>query len=1027
MSPLAVERASAVDLQQLAPVTDADDRWGINHVYADPVAQRLARDSGARWNRWEFRWAEIELSRGQSRYQPYDRMVDASTASGLAVQGILISTPDWAKDPQTQLPQGLYLPWNDSGNLWGRFVRETVSRYRGRVHYWEAWNEPDLREVFWRGSIGDYYQLLRVTYLSVKSVDPSAQVLLAGLAYWPDPGFLPELLRMMRADPIGPANNYFFDILPWHTYSRPSDSLDRVVQSRAQLAATVGQKPIWINETNIPAWNESPINNFRPYRWSATLQEQAAYLIQAAAYGVAAGAERIFVYRLQDTEWPEAYGLVRNNGTPRPAYAAFQLVSRYLSRITSASVAQQGDVQQIIFRRGNERVNVVWNRTPRQITARVGALATSATVIDQTGATRSIRASAGQFELDLPPATANNGVDASDYMIGGSPFILVENPTGGLQTLEESSGLIGFAGQWDTQSAAGPSGGAYRRNGIPGFSVAVEFDGQTITWVTAKGPDHGIARVEVDGQLVAEVDLFSPNLLWQAPLTFGEFRDGQHRMVITVLAQRNGASTGNFLEVDAFLASGFRQGTPPATPTPLPTPTPTPAPTPTVTPTVVRTATPIPTPPPGRAQAAAHGAAPDPSNRLVLPIVMRARNGWTTPISVQNRGSAPAVVTATFLDEGGAPVGIHTVSLATDGSDVIDPRVVAALSDGYVGSAILESAQSIAASVREMREESDALGYAAASSGGERAYAPLIFKQYNGWDTGLQVQNLGAEAVPVTVTYRQTNGAGGPWRDQAVIPPNAAVTFYQPANEDLPPDFVGSAVVEAPAGARIVAVINEVHDGGSGMSYEGALRGSSTASAPLLFRRSNGWSTGLQIQNVGAEESEVLVVYRGSDGSGPWYDGAFIQPGGSVTFFQPSHPQLPNGFVGSAVIISRNDQPLVAIVNEVNSALNVAMTYRAFNEGAPTLSVPYLSRRADGWSTGVQVQNLGALTTTVALQIRSPDGSLVTTSSQSIPPDDSRTFYLPAIDGVPDGWRGAGVISSSPPEPLGAIINEAHY
>jgi hypothetical protein len=1025
-SPI-TERAAAVDLQQLPPVADPDDRWGINHTYADPVSQRLALNAGARWNRWEFRWAEIELSRGQFRYPAFDRMVDASQATGLQVQGILISTPDWAKDPQTQLPQGLYLPWNDNGNLWGRFVRETVSRYRGRIRHWEAWNEPDLREVFWPGSIGDYYQLLKVTYLSVKSVDPGAQVLMAGLAYWPNPNFLDEMLRFMRADPIAPTNNYFFDILAWHTYSRPSDSFDRVVQSRAQLGATVGQKPIWINETNIPAWNESAMNNFRPYRWSATIQEQAAYIIQAAAYAIASGAQRVFVYRLQDTEWPEAYGLVRTNGTLRPAYTAFQLVSRYFSRISSAQVAQQGDVQQIVLRRGNERLNVVWNRSSRAQTVRVGAGATSATVVDQGGATRSIRATAGQFELELPPATANNGLDANDYMIGGSPFILVESPPSGLQTIEESSSLIGFAGQWDTQTAAGPSGGAYRRHGGPGFSAAVEFDGQTITWVTAKGSDRGFARVEVDGQLIAEIDLYSPTPTWQVPLTFGEFREGQHRMVITVLSQRNGASTGNFIDVDALIASGFRQATAPPTPTPLPTPTATPSPTPTVTPTGVRTATPVPTPPPGRAQAAAHGAVSDPATRLVLPIVMRARNGWTTPLSVQNRGSAPSVVTATFFDEAGAPVGTHTVSLAMDGSDVIDPRAVPALRDGFVGSALLESPQPIAASVREVRAESDALGYTGAATGGERAYAPLLFKRYNGWDTGLQVQNLGDQAVPVTVTYRQTNAEGGPWREQAVVPARAAVTFYQPANEELPAGFVGSAVVDAPPGSRIVSVINEVHDGGSGMSYDGALRGSPVASAPLLFRNSNGWSTGLQIQNVGVEESEVLVVYSASDGSGRWYDGAFVQPGSSVTFFQPAHPELPNGFIGSAVIISRNDQPLVAIVNEVNTTLNVAMTYRAFNEGAPTLSVPYLARRADGWSTGVQVQNLGSAASTVALQIRAPDGSLVVTPSQSVPPGDSRTFYLPAIEGVNDGWRGSGVITSSPPQPLGAIINETHY
>jgi hypothetical protein len=75
----------------------------------------------------------------------------------------------------------------------------------------------------------------------------------------------------------------------------------------------------------------------------------------------------------------------------------------------------------------------------------------------------------------------------------------------------------------------------------------------------------------------------------------------------------------------------------------------------------------------------------------------------------------------------------------------------------------------------------------------------------------------------------------------------------------------------------------------------------------------------------------------------------------------------------------------------------------------------------------VQVQNLGTATTTVTLQIRAPDGSVVTSPSQSVQVDGSATFYLPAIEGVNDGWHGAGVVSSSPPQPLGAIVNETHY
>jgi hypothetical protein len=110
----------------------------------------------------------------------------------------------------------------------------------------------------------------------------------------------------------------------------------------------------------------------------------------------------------------------------------------------------------------------------------------------------------------------------------------------------------------------------------------------------------------------------------------------------------------------------------------------------------------------------------------------------------------------------------------------------------------------------------------------------------------------------------------------------------------------------------------------------------------------------------------------------------------------------------------------------VHATLNVAMVYRAFDAGASTIGVPSLSRNDDGWSSGVQVQNLGAETTSVTLRLLAPDGLLVTTESQEVAAEGSYTFYLPALDAVSEGWRGAGVISSSS-EPIAVVVNEVRY
>src|SRR3954470_22308341 len=51
-----VTDVAAVDVNPLPSVREADDRWGINHVDSSARSQQLALDTGAKWNRWEFRW-----------------------------------------------------------------------------------------------------------------------------------------------------------------------------------------------------------------------------------------------------------------------------------------------------------------------------------------------------------------------------------------------------------------------------------------------------------------------------------------------------------------------------------------------------------------------------------------------------------------------------------------------------------------------------------------------------------------------------------------------------------------------------------------------------------------------------------------------------------------------------------------------------------------------------------------------------------------------------------------------------------
>ena len=101
---LALRPSSAVAgvaaVTPLPPVTDPDGRAGACYSFYDEPAGRpylpMAIDTGARWDRFDFRWADIEPTNGVYVTDAYDRLVDDLDAAGVHMVGILLWTPDWA-------------------------------------------------------------------------------------------------------------------------------------------------------------------------------------------------------------------------------------------------------------------------------------------------------------------------------------------------------------------------------------------------------------------------------------------------------------------------------------------------------------------------------------------------------------------------------------------------------------------------------------------------------------------------------------------------------------------------------------------------------------------------------------------------------------------------------------------------------------------------------------------------------------------------------------------------------------------
>src|SRR6266699_3572426 len=112
------------------------------------------------------------------------------------------------------------------------------------------------------------------------------------------------------------------------------------------------------------------------------------------------------------------------------------------------------------------------------------------------------------------------------------------------------------------------SAGAARLSTTPGAQATFTFTGTGISWIGARGTQSGIARVSLDGVLVAVVDLYSPTEQIQAEVFAATgLADTSHTLTIEGTGQQNAFSQNALIVVDAFevTTSGTRhQDTDPA-------------------------------------------------------------------------------------------------------------------------------------------------------------------------------------------------------------------------------------------------------------------------------------------------------------------------------------------------------------------------------------------------------------------------------------------------------------------------------
>ncbi len=187
---------------------------------------------------------------------------------------------------------------------------------------------------------------------------------------------------------------------------------------------------------------------------------------------------------------------------------------------------------------------------------------------------------------------------------------------------------------------------------------------------------------------------------------------------------------------------------------------------------------------------------------------------------------------------------------------------------------------------------------------------------------------------------------------------------------------------------------------------------------PLVYADKAGFTSIIYIQNGGLECTSVEVWFKTQDDClrAKICDISTLAPG--ETYQLDANDCVGPDFQGSAWI--RTTQPMGIAVDIVGR--DVLMTYVAepgeinytfdptkslTKDGNQVAFGPLIYSEYQGWDTGVQVQNMSAVTAAkVKVYFLDRSGGIITTLVDWICPRGSQTFFLPVIFDLPGNWVG---------------------
>ncbi|OYW35690.1 MAG: hypothetical protein B7Z35_14635 [Hydrogenophilales bacterium 12-61-10] len=249
---------------------------------------------------------------------------------------------------------------------WENYIRTVVTRYKGKIKYYELWNEPRFREVDpyratagFTGTAKQMVEMGTIVKRVLNEIDPDAKLV--------SPAFDARMLGLKRLKAwLDAGGGKISDVIAYHIYATPPEEIPAVVKALRNLVNQYGLNHLEIWNTESGFLVESPDKEVKPMGGAVfaevlSVERYAAFTSRSLILGAASGLGRYYWY-----SW-DIPGMALTTGKGARLTAAGHAYIKTERWLRDATINECRTADEKLWictlSRGGRQARLVWNTT----------------------------------------------------------------------------------------------------------------------------------------------------------------------------------------------------------------------------------------------------------------------------------------------------------------------------------------------------------------------------------------------------------------------------------------------------------------------------------------------------------------------------------------------------------------------------------------------------------------------------------------------------------------------------------------